>query len=141
MDDTTGFLSAAAILGANDLASEAVEVPEWGGKVMVRGMTGAERDAYESAMLSVSGTNVGLDKAGMLGARARICATCIIDPVSGKRLFTDAQVKDLGQKSGAALDRVFGVAQRLSGISKQDLEELRKNSNGAQSADSGSDSP
>lgn len=132
------FLSAAAILAADDLLREVVEVPEWGGKVMVRGMTGAERDAYESTMLLVKGTDVGLDKAGMIGARSRICALCIVDPENGKRLFTDSQVTALGEKSGAALDRVFAVAQRLSGITKADQEELQKNSKGGRNGASGS---
>lgn len=132
------FLSAAAILAADDLQREAVEVPEWGGKVMVRGMTGAERDAYESTMLLVKGTDVGLDKAGMIGARSRICALCIVDQETGKRLFTDSQVTALGEKSGSALDRVFAVAQRLSGITKADQEELQKNSKGGQNGASGS---
>jgi len=133
------FLTAAAILAADDLQRETVDVPEWGGQVCVRGMTGAERDAYESTLLSVKGTDVSLDKGGMTSARARICAMCMIDPETGKRLFTDNQVIDLGKKSGRALDRVFGVAQRLSGISKADIDELRKNSKNGQSEDSGSD--
>lgn len=132
------FLTAADILAASDLERETVPVPEWGGQVCVRGMTGAERDAYETTLLSVKGTDVALDKAGMTSARARICAMCMIDPDTGKRLFTDAQVADLTKKSGRALDRVFGVAQRLSGITKADVEELQKNSKNGQSADSGS---
>ena len=45
----------------------------------------------------------------------------------------------LGQKSAAALQRVFNVAQRLSGFSDEDLEELAKNSSDAQSDGSTSD--
>lgn len=132
------FLTAADILAAVDLERETVPVPEWGGQICVRGMTGAERDTYEATLLSVKGTDVALDKAGMTSARARICAMCMIDPETGKRLFTDAQVADLGKKSGRALDRVFSVAQRLSGITKADIDELRKNSKNGQSEDSGS---
>jgi hypothetical protein len=37
-----------SILNAKDLKKELVKVPEWGGEVYVRCMTGSERDAFES---------------------------------------------------------------------------------------------
>ena len=40
------------ILEANDLQSESVTVPEWGGDVLVRTMTGADRDAFEASMIT-----------------------------------------------------------------------------------------
>src|SRR3989304_4330704 len=43
------------ILNANDLAREQVEVPEWGGAVLVRALTGRERDAYESSIVHPNG--------------------------------------------------------------------------------------
>jgi hypothetical protein len=42
-------------------------------------------------------------------------------------------VEALGKKSAAALNRVFEVAQRLSGITDDDVEELAKNSVGGPS--------
>ena len=36
------------ILESEDLATETVSVPEWGGSVIVRALTGTERDAYEA---------------------------------------------------------------------------------------------
>ncbi len=45
-----GLLTKDDILGADDLATEDVEVPEWGGCVRVRALTGTERDAFEAAM-------------------------------------------------------------------------------------------
>ena len=45
------LLSKTAILTANDLQTEDVEVPEWGGAVRVRSFTGRERDAFESSMV------------------------------------------------------------------------------------------
>ena len=39
------LLSKSAILCANDLQTEDVDVPEWGGTVRVRSFTGRERDA------------------------------------------------------------------------------------------------
>ena len=59
---------------------------------------------------------------------------------SGQRLFTDEEADLLGAKSGAALDRVFAIAQKLNGLSGADVEEFSKNSNGVPSAVSISDS-
>ena len=44
-------LTAAEILGTEDIVEELVEVPEWKGTVRVRGLTGRERDAYEASLL------------------------------------------------------------------------------------------
>jgi len=41
-----------AILAANDTKLVPVEIPEWGGTVYVRPMTGAERDSYDMEMVA-----------------------------------------------------------------------------------------
>jgi hypothetical protein len=41
------------ILEAADLSTKAVDVPEWGGSVNVRTMTGADRDAFENTLVEV----------------------------------------------------------------------------------------
>ena len=40
------YLSRDAILQREDIKTEDVEVPEWGGTVRVRGMSGVQRDAF-----------------------------------------------------------------------------------------------
>ena len=45
----------------------------------------------------------------------------------GKRVFNEADVEALGKKSGQELSKVYKVAQRLSGMSDEDIEELAKN--------------
>lgn len=124
-------LDANAILTADDLAIEKVETPEWGGFVHVRGMTGDERDAWEASLLDANG------KPQMIGIRASMAARCMVS-ASGERIFKDSHAKKLGEKSSAALNRVFEVARRLSGLTDDDVEELEKNSDAAMSGDSGS---
>jgi len=120
------YLSADQILGADDLRSEDVNVPEWGGVVKVQGMTGAARDRFESSMLAENMHGVSKDKA-LDNYRARLAAFCMVDG-EGKRLFrSDAEVKRLGEKSAEALSRVAEVATRLSGLSPDDVEELTGN--------------
>ena len=124
------LLSKTAILTANDLQTEDVEVPEWGGAVRVRSFTGRERDAFEASMVRGEGRDRKVDLTNM---RARLVGLTVIDE-TGQRLFTDEEVDLLGAKSGAALDRVFAVAQKLNGLSGADVEELSKNSSGVPSA-------
>ncbi len=44
----------------------------------------------------------------------------------GQPLFNKGDVFALGEKSAGALDRVFSVASRLSGIGEADIEDLGK---------------
>ena len=130
------LLTKAAILAAADLKTEDVDVPEWGGSVRVRSFTGRERDAFEAGMVRGDGKDRKVDLTNM---RARLVGLTVIDE-TGQRLFSDEEIDLLGAKSGAALDRVFAVAQKLNGLSSDDVEELAKNSSGAPSAASTSDS-
>lgn len=108
------------ILESVDLRREEVEVPEWGGTVLVSEMTGVQRDAYEAGLF-------GDDrKVDLRNARARLVAACLIDP-DGNPLFTDKDVEALGRKSAAALDRVCAAAQRLNLMTAAALEADAKN--------------
>lgn len=136
------LLTRAEILAAPDLPRELVSVPEWGGSVYVRTMTGAERDALETEMFQADGTDVGVSLDSYLANfRAKLVARCVVDE-DGDRLFSDTDVVALGQKSAAALQRVVAVAQRLSAITPADVEALRKNSDApADASSSASPSP
>ncbi len=122
------LLTREQILSAQDLVTEAVAVPEWGGEVRVKSLSGAERDAYEASVMRITGTNAQLN---LLNARAKLVALAVIDE-NGKRMFGDGDVIALAAKSAAALQRVFDVANRLSGLNARDLEELTKNSGNGQ---------
>lgn len=110
------------ILDSEDLATETVPVPEWGGAVIVRALTGVERDAYESEIFQLRGKGGGVDY-NLQNIRAKLSARTIIDE-EGNRLFTDADIIKLGLKSAAALDRVFSQAQKLSRLTAEDVKEL-----------------
>lgn len=126
------ILTREQILQADDLRQETVEVPEWGGAVIVRCLTGAERDEFEAALIEIKGKSYNVRLAN---ARARLTALSVIDE-SGQRLFSEADVISLGGKSAAALDRVFEAAQRISGLRPRDMEELLKNSPSGQNGGS-----
>jgi len=128
------------ILGAKDILEapapemELVSVPEWGGAVFVRPMTGTERDSFEASIMhEVKGANGKTEwKPTFDNLRARLCVRCMCD-AQGNRLFTDEQAIVLGRTSAKALDRVYSVAQKLNGVTDADIEELAKNSEGTDS--------
>lgn len=130
----TILLTRDSILAAPDLQTEVVEVPEWGGSVTVRGMTGAERDSFERSMVDLSGKDT---KMNVVNFRAKMVARTVVDS-AGKRLFRDDDATMLGTKSAAAINRVFKVAQRLSGMADDEVEELTTNLKETPSVDSGS---
>lgn len=115
------LLSRDDILGAQDRKTEDVQVPEWGGTVRVRSLSGAERDAYEAGIVQVRGD--GSRKFTLSNARARLVSLSVCGE-DGERVFTDADIAKLGEKSAAALERVFDVALHLSGLSEGDIEEM-----------------
>ncbi|QDU62172.1 Phage tail assembly chaperone [Planctomycetes bacterium Pan216] len=115
------------ILGAEDLARESVDVPEWGGQVFVRMMSGEERDEFDQALVAkASGTNANNLKVDVREMRARLCSLTICDE-KGQLLFSRADVAALGKKSGAALQRVFDAAQKLNKINGDAVKSLEKN--------------
>ncbi|HWP59529.1 MAG TPA: hypothetical protein VNL14_16675 [Candidatus Acidoferrales bacterium] len=121
-----GFLSRDAFLKAGKaLKQEIVEIPELGGKVIVRELTGHERDLYETLIVESKQRN----DPSILEARARIAFMCCIDE-HGNQLFEEADFEALRNVSAAALDRIWDVAMDLSGMRPRD----KKKSDGPPSA-------
>ncbi len=111
------------ILAASDIKIEKVAVPEWGGEVYVKGMTGSERDKFEASIIEIRGNT---QKANLANVRAKLACFTICDE-SGARLFSEEEIVELAKKSAQALQRVFDAAQRLSGIGSEDVDSLLKN--------------
>jgi hypothetical protein len=113
------------ILKADDLPRERVKA--WGRYVYVRALTGEERDAFEESMF----TGRGADRVqNAQNIRARLAVLTVVDG-EGRRLFGDEDAAALGAKSARELDRIFSAAQRLSGLTADDVEQLVGNSDGA----------
>ena len=120
------------IFGADDLKREVVKVPEWGGEVWVGVMTGQQRDAMESGQYR-------LQKSGdpMANMRSRMAVYTVTNE-DGSPMFTESDIPKLAAKSGIALGRIFEVATRLNGMSKEAVDELVGNSESAPNDGSGS---
>lgn len=131
------LLSKGEIFAADDRKTEDVEVPEWGGTVRLRSLTGTERDAYEASIQKQIGTKVVRD---MRNFRARLVQLSAINE-DGSPLFAQNEVAALAGRSSAALNRLYNVCCELSGFSDEDVEALEGNSEPAPSGPSTSVSP
>lgn len=114
------LLSRDAILDAKDLSTRDVEVPEWGGTVRIKMLTAEERDKFEASTVTIKG---GTQKMNVENLRARLIVLCVVNE-AGERMFTNADVRMLGKKSSAALQRVFNACQELNAVTDDDLEDL-----------------
>ena len=123
--DVGRMLTADQILTAEDLKTEIVDVPEWGGSVIVSELTATTRDAYEMLMWNDRGN--GKLVANRQNVRARLVVLALVNP-DGSRMFGDDAADALGAKSGAVVDRLFDVCTRLSGMEEPDVEAEGKDS-------------
>jgi hypothetical protein len=126
------LLSRDEIRVVQDAVFEEVEVPEWGGTVRVKALSGAERDAFESSLTEQKGKKIRMK---MQNVRARMARLTCVDE-NGKPVFQPSDEHWLGEKSAAALDRVFDVAMKLAGMRDEDIDELTENFTEGQSDDS-----
>lgn len=105
-----GRLTREQLLGAADLQEETVRVPEWGGDVLVRGLSLAAYQEVQQAA-TVKGEVDG-DR-----LTVHLLMAGIVDP----RLTPD-DFEQLRGKSMSPLNRIAGVVMRLSGLGVGALE-------------------
>ena len=107
----------AAILGADDLPKEPVDVP-WNldEKLYVRGLTASEKDRW------MARTMPNGEFAWSNNLTAELVAMTLVDE-DGNRIFEDADAEALGKKGAAVLSALFAVAMRLSGLSEDEVAE------------------
>jgi len=107
---------------ATTIPRERLELPELGGFVFVKGMTGGERDEFEKSCRDPKGRLRG-------NTRARLAVRTVVNE-DGSRVFTDDDIQTVGRIRVDVLQKVFNLAQKLSGISDADVEELGGDSDG-----------
>lgn len=137
------YVSRQNIADADDISEEDVRVPEWAPKgasqaqraaavVRVRGLTGTQRDEFEASIITEKAdpTKKGrtVTKVDTTKMRAKLVVKSVVhpptSPQAGQPMFDDTDIGWISAKGAAALDRVFSVAQRLSGLSDDDVEAL-----------------
>ena len=100
-----------------------VDVPEWGGTVLVRELTAGEVDEMGFSMATPDGS---LDATKAKSFRIKAAAWCIVDE-DGKSVFTEKDIRELGQKSHSAIERITNAIMEISNIGGEVEEEEPKN--------------
>ncbi len=101
------------ILTADDLGESIEDVPEWGVKVLLRGMTGKERLRYVENSKDRGSEYMYSD----------ILIATAYNPDTGELVFDKADREALAEKSGLVLERLALKVMKDSGV---DLDEAEK---------------
>lgn len=119
------LISRDEVKAVDDIKFEDVAVPEWGkdAEVRVKSLTGKERDKLETSMFEQKNGKV---TENLENLRARFVIASAVD-AKGYPMFDKKDTEWLSGKNAAALDRLFTVAKRLSGMSEDDVKELTEN--------------
>jgi hypothetical protein len=110
VSETKKVLSAEDILAAQDREPVRVEVPEWGGVVLVKPMSAEEATIFTDL--------TGEDKKH---SAVKVTALCVVDE-AGKPLFTEDQARKLRSKSLAAFMRIQRVILKINGMTDEDAK-------------------
>src|SRR3990172_989051 len=102
------LLTKEMMLEAEDLPSQEVDVPEWGGWVRLRGLSGAEASAFSSRLVRI-GPDGKPQAVKLDNFMADLLSLCIVDE-SGQPLFSRTDVAALGRKSARVLKRLSDIA-------------------------------
>ncbi len=103
------------IFKANDLKKVKIEVPEWGGHIYVRNMSGHGRRIFQNN--TISKDKVPEDFVELL----IIATACDKD---GNLIFTMDDLPELQKKSSAVLSRIFDAAADLNALTEKSIEKI-----------------
>ena len=129
-------LSREQILGT-PLPTEVVDVPEWDGKIRLRGLSARDRDEYEQSLLEVGRDGTTRVKKHHDNVRASLVVRCLVDE-NGERLFTDDEIGAVGTLDGAVINRLWQKARELSGMGEEAEEQAAEDFDNAQDGGSSS---
>ena len=115
-------LSKDAILSAKDTEMHEVDVPEWGGTILLRSMTGEQRNNYEYWAHQQSKA----DSPDYRGIRERLIICCAVDD-NGDPLFSEDDLAALSSKNSEVIDRLHDRCQAICGMDADAIEEAAKN--------------
>jgi hypothetical protein len=114
-----------SILAADDVRKEKIAVPEWGGDVFLRVLTGTDRDRFEESY----------SEQKMKAFRIRFLLLALCDE-AGQRLFADDEGDVLGKKSSVVINRLFEAGWKLNAFTQEAVDALGEDSQPAPSGDS-----
>jgi hypothetical protein len=98
-----------------------VKVAGIDGLVSLCGLSASGRDLWEQEIYSQRDKKMGVNN-----IRASLVVRCLTTE-AGVRLFTDAEIDQVGSMPASVIDKLYEHCQRLSGLGAKDAEELEKN--------------
>ncbi len=98
-----------------------VKVAGIDGLVSLCGLSASGRDLWEQQIYAERDK-----KMGVKNIRASLVVRCITTE-AGVRMFTDAEIDQVGSMPASVIDKLYEHCQRLSGLGAKDAEELEKN--------------
>ena len=113
---------------------DTLTIPELGGAVIVRGMSGTERDEFEDGLRIRKGRKAG--QSDLKNFRAKFAVRVIVDEQGG-RVLKDEDATIFGQMPAGVLDRIISRCMELSGMADEEVADL---GNASGSGDSGASS-
>jgi len=127
------------IKAAEDRPRLLVPVTEWGkgAQVYVRTMSAKQKADWEELVYDKSGKDYVWNRRKVAAATA----ICTVEDEAGALIFSADDMEWLNEKAGHVLDRIYAASAKLNGITKDDEDELAKNSSGDRTGDSPSGSP
>jgi hypothetical protein len=106
-----------SILAADDVRKEKVSVPEWGGDVYLRVLSGTDRDRFEESYADQK----------MKAFRLRFLLLALCDE-KGERLFSDDEADVLGRKSSVVINRLFEAGWKINAFTQEAVDALGEDS-------------
>lgn len=119
----TNFLSKEDIFQVEDISVETMEVPEWGGTIRLKPMTGAEKEGFEAEFQK---RQQGENKINTRGFRGWLISRSVVNE-DGELLFSKGDIAELSKKSAKVLEDVFEKCLEVNGIGQDAVEEIEKN--------------
>jgi len=115
------LLNKAAILTSSDKTTEAVDVPQWGGSVVVGSLTGQQAEVVRHQLRQVESGKV---KPGTW--LAQVVCFGVLDE-NGMRMFADTDVAAIAAKRLDVLELLAEKILALSGMTDSAKEAIEKN--------------
>ncbi len=100
-------------------------VPELGGEVWVRGMSGTERDQFEEGLRIRKGKRAG--QSDLRNFRAQLAVRVLVTD-EGARILTNADAEIFGKLPAGVLDRIISRCTELSGKADEEIDDLKNGS-------------
>lgn len=114
-------LTAAAIAGAVDIPTLELDVPQWGGSIILRGFSGLEKVQFEVEFNKIEGDDANFKKLVLLLSKV------IVDETGAKIFDSEDGRKTLADKHAEVLMNIFEAWETLNGQSKKAQEQIEKN--------------